>query len=229
MMNFRAVNKAIIALLGTSAAARFTVTGYEAQGVAASEVRGKKRNVQSFFTQGVFPKGSGRAYGATDHYMTFTLGFTVSAAATCNLSIINSDPPANAAAITAALAAMQDAAAVAGDSMDELFDLVYQILMDARNIDLGLPIGTVTDRWVGTIKKDSPMPMGTLLVLTGEAHYTCRTCEAITGDAGAVMTGGVDASIEMPGDEIQQTGVTGGARSSGYTDDVQHDDGSEIL
>lgn len=207
MMNFRKVTKALIQLLGDSALGRFTVTGYEGQSKSASEVRGKKRNVQILFTQGDFPKGSGRAYGSTDHQMTFTLGFTVSAAATCNLAVINSDPPAPAPAITAALTAMQDAAEVAGNLMDELFELIYQILMDGRNVDLGLKIGTVTDRWVTTLKKDNPIPMGALLVLTGEAHYTCRTCEAITGDVGVVIAEGVGVKLDMPGDNIQKTEI----------------------
>lgn len=197
MMNFRRINKAIAQLLGDAALGRFTVTGYEGQSKAASEVRGKKRNVQVCFTQGDFPKGSGRAYGATDHQMTFTLGFTVSAAASCNLAVINADPPALPAAISTALTAMQDATEVAGEFMDEFFELVYQILMDGRNIDLGLPVGTVTDRWVTTLKKDNPLPMGALLVLTGEAHYTCRTIEAITGDAGNVAVEGMSVKLNI--------------------------------
>ena len=208
MMNFRTINKAIVQLLGDSAQGRFTVTGYEGQSKGANEVRGKKRNVQVCFTQGDFPKGSGRAYGSTDHMMSFALGFTVSAAATCNLAVINADPPPPAPTITAALTAMQDAAEVANESMDEFFELVYQILMDGQNIDLGLSVGTVTDRWVTTLKKDNPLPLGALLVLTGEALYTCRTTEKITGDTPVLMTEGVGIDTGMPGDEVQQTGIT---------------------
>lgn len=204
MMNFRTINAAIISILGAAAASRFTVTGYAPQGRAASEVRGSKRNVQSYFSQGDFPKSSGRAHGSTKHLMSFTLGLTVSAAASVNLTAIN-NPASTPQQITTALAAMQDAAFVADELMDELFELVYQILMDGRNTDLGLPIGTVTDCWLGALKKDGPIPQGALVVLTGEAHFSCSTSEEILGDEGVLETEGVTVTITMPGDTVQKT------------------------
>lgn len=207
MMNFRTINKAIIALLGSSAAGRFTVTGYDGQAKGASEVKGSKRNVQSYFQHGQFPKGKGRAYGSTGHDMVFMIGLTVSAAAQANLAVINQVPPAQPAAMAAALAGMRESAFVADDLMDDLFEIVYQILMDARNIDLGLSEGTVTDRWVTELKKDDPLPQGTLLVLTGVATFTCSTTEDIIGDTPVAMTEGANINITMPGDTVQKTEI----------------------
>lgn len=205
MMSFRKINKAIIKLLGDSALGRFSVVGYQRQGRAASEVKGKG-SVQSFYSEGTFPKHRGRANSTTQHEMTFTLALAVSAAAKCNLSIINA-PAATPAQITQALEATQEAGAVADDLIDELFELVYQILMDARNIDLGLPPDAVTQRWVASLKKDAPMPMGSLLSLTGSATFTCSADEEIPGDVGTPATEGFDTTLDIAGDDVEVTGV----------------------
>lgn len=207
MMNFRVINKAIIKLLGDSAAGRFRVVGYEAQGKASQEVKGNNREVQSYFAQGDFARSAGRTRGSAKHAMTFTLGFTVSSPAKVNLSVINREG-ATKEQVAGALSAMLDAAYCADLLFDELADIAYQILRDSRNYDLGLPIGTVTDGWVAHIHKDPPAPNGELVTLTGTMVYTCATDEAVTGDTGTVPTEGVTTRIDMPGDDVQQTGIT---------------------
>jgi hypothetical protein len=150
--------------------------------------------VQSFFKEGEFSKSSGSMRGPNQHDMTFGIGLTVNAPSRCNLAVINA-PASTAAQVAIAMEAMQDAAYVADELMDELFDIVYQVLMDARNVDLGLAKGIVANRWVGSLQKDSPLPSGELVTLTGEVLFTCRTSEAVLGEAGVAAVGGVTVNL----------------------------------
>ena len=207
MMNFRIINQAIIQTLGNAAAGRFQTIGYETQGVAASEIKGNLRTVQSYYSKGDFPKGAGRQRGSKKHTIDYTLGFYVSSAAKVDLGIINREG-ATQGQIANALAAFQDGAYAADLLFDELVDIVWNILNDGRNYDLGLPVGTISDTWVDSVRKDPPVPKGSLVTLTGEMHLSLSTQEEVTGDTGIPMTGGVDVKIQMPGDDVQQTDIT---------------------
>lgn len=205
MMNFRVVNQAIIDTLGASAAGAFQVVGYRRQVKSAEEVKGAKRMVQSYYAAGDFPKSAGRQTGPVQHNMVFSIGLTVSAAAKVDLAAINT-PGAPEASISSALSALQEGAAEADLLFDELTDLVYQILMDGRNFDLGLTKGTISKRWVDNIRKDAPTPEGRLVVLTGTIQYSCNTVEQITGDTGTA--GGIISTVvDIDGDDTEKTGV----------------------
>lgn len=175
MMNFRVVNAAIIKLLGDSAASRYRVIGYQKQGADASGVRGDNRSVQSYFSTGDFANSARR-----QNELTFTIGLSVSAASRLDLAVIN-NPASTTQQITAAMSAMQDAAYCADVLIDELADIVYQILMDGNNYDFGLSVGTVSSRQVSTIRKDPPLPAGSLVTLTGAIELRCRVSEDVGG------------------------------------------------
>lgn len=212
MMNFRIVNQAIINILGAAADSRFKVVGYAGQGSDVSEFKGNSRTVQSYYTFGSFAKSSGRQCGTTQHGMTFTIGLTCSSPARVNLAVLTQEG-ATAGQRAAALAAKQDADYLADLAIDELFEMVYQILMDARNVDLGLSKGTVTGRWIGEMQKDPPVPQGELVTVTGTVTFTCSTDETVTGDPGTPVEpgGGITVNIDIVGDDTERTGViTGG-------------------
>jgi hypothetical protein len=205
MMNFRTVNQAIIDTLGAAAAGRFQVVGYQRQVKSAQEVKNSGRMVQSYYAAGDFPKSAGRQTGPTQHNMVFSIGLTVSAPARLDLAAIN-NPASSAVQVGAALAALQEAADSADLLLDELAEYVYQILMDGRNFDLGLPVGTVSKRWVNSIRKDTPAPEGALVVLTGTVEFSCNTVEDILGDTGTV--GGIVSTVlDIDGDAVERTGV----------------------
>lgn len=205
MMNFRTVNQAIIDTLGAAAAGRFQVVGYQRQVKSAQEVKDNSRMVQSFYAAGDFPKSAGRQTGPVQHNMTFSIGLTVSAPARVNLAAIN-DPNATAGQIATALAALQEGADAADILFDELAEIVYQILMDGRNFDLGLSKGTLSKRWINSIRKNQPAPEGALVVLTGTIEYSCNTVEDIPGDTGTA--GGIISTVvDIDGDDVERTGV----------------------
>lgn len=207
MMNFRVITAAMINTLGAAAAGRFSVVGYQRQGVDAEEIRGNKRRVQVFFAGGEFPRSKGRLTGDVQHMLTFNVGLSVAAAARCNLGVLD-DPNATTQQVATALAAAQDASYIADQQFDELSDLVYQILMDTRNFDLGLDEGVMSSRWIESMRKDDPQRNGGLVVLTGHLQYVCQTVETITGETGTLITGSaVSTVLDIIGDDVERTGV----------------------
>ena len=206
-MNFRVIAAAGTSLLGLAATGRYTVIGYQRQGVAASEVKGSNRRVHFYHSQSDFPKSKGRQTGPVQNELTFNVDLIVSAAARVNISAIDA-PGATPAQIQTALSGLQEASFIADQMFDELSELVYQTLMDGRNFDLGLGKGVVSNRWVDFARKDDPTPRGNLVVLSGRLQYTCQTVEVVTGDTGVSATGGFDTLVDVVGDDVEQTGVS---------------------
>lgn len=206
MMNFRTIKDSIINILGTAEAGRFRTIGFQRQTKSAEEVKGNLRLVTVYYSAGTFPKRSGRNTGAVQHDITYRIEFTVSKSALGNLAIIN-NPESTPAEITTAIDAIQESAKLADESIDELFEIIYQILMDARNIDMGLSVGTVADRWIDSIQKDEPRPKGDLVVLTGSANLTLRTAEQVTGDPGIPDANIIDGILDIKENVPDITGV----------------------
>lgn len=209
-MFFRTVKDSIINnVLGPAEHGRFQTVGYQRQLKSADETtEDSTRLVQVYYYSGDFEKAGGRLNGLNQHDITFRVDLTVSKPAKGDLSTINA-PGATAAQIAAALSDFQEAAQVVDESMDELFDIVYQILMDARNIHLGLETkGEVANRWVSSLQKDQPVPRGEYVILTGSVTLNCRVAEHILGDEG-VINEVYDITIDQDGDDVEKTGVAG--------------------
>ena len=196
MMNFRTIKDSIINILGTAAAGRFRTVGFQRQTKAAEECKGNLRLITVYYSTGYFPKRSGRNTGPVQHDITYRIEFTVSSPALGNLTIIN-NPLSTPAQIATAISAIQESAQLADQSIDELFEIVYQILMDGNNIDMQLPIGTVASRWIDSIQKDEPRTRGDLVELTGSANLTLRTSEQILGDPGTPGANIIDTTLDI--------------------------------
>lgn len=208
MMQFRTIKNALVDLLAANAAGRFRVVGAQSQGVSASEIKGVKRAVQVFYSVGKFP-GSAGGYGSRTHTMMFTVGLYVSAAAKADLSAINT-VGATHQQVSAALAALQESSAVADLLWDELAEIVFQIISDGKNQNLGLPIGNVASLWISDIVKEDPVPAGSLVALEGRVVVSLNTSEDVTGDTPTVASD-ITTALSIFGDGVQKTGVTVGS------------------
>jgi hypothetical protein len=186
-MNFRTIKASLISILGAAAAGRYRTIGYQQQGQSADENLSTNRSVQVFYQSGEFDKSGGAISGPVMHDPTFAIQMTVAEAAKADLATIN-NAGSTPAQIAAALAAMQNAESLADDSMDELIDIIYNVIMDAENVDLGLNAGDVADRWIGSAQKNEPLRRGELVVLTAAMQLTCACDEEVTGDSGIAGT-----------------------------------------
>jgi hypothetical protein len=208
MMIFRQVKTALTALLAGAAQGRFTVIGNQEQAQGADQVSESLRSVQVFYRRGDFPKSGGSQNGPTKHDMTFALELTLGQPAKIDLVTIN-DPSSTPTQLSTAIANSKRAHDLADQSFDEFADLIYQILMDARNQDLGLADYTISNRWVGNVEKDDPVVRGQYVVISGGAQLTCSTTEAVDGDPGVEVTDPIlDVTVDIDGDDNEKTGVT---------------------
>lgn len=209
MMIFRNVKANIETILVDAAAGRYDVVGYQKQTKPA--ISGGK-TVQVYYSAGDFPKRASALNSPVQHEASFKLDLTVSAPAEVDLTVLN-NPSATAAQLTTALANMQDASKLADDFLDELFDDVFQVLMDGDNYNLSLPPGTISNKWIPSFQKDTPLPRGEFVVLTGSMELECRMQEELL----SVATTPFDANITdietydttgVEEDPVQKTGVT---------------------
>jgi len=202
-MKFRTLKASIVTLLGAAAAGRFKVVSYQRQTRPADE----GNTVQVYYQSGSFPKTGAAVNGTTRHEITFKIDLKVSESAKGDLTVIQ-DPDATPAQLAVAIAAFQDAAALADSAFDQLADDVYNILMDARNQDLGLAEGSVSNRFIANINKEDPLPRGEVVVLTGTMNLTCVVDEEILGDLGTTVPVPIyDSTIELNDDSVALTGV----------------------
>ena len=210
MMVFRQIRDALRRLLAQHANGEFNVIGAQKRGKGAEEVLDKGRLVEVYYSRGGFPKSGGSLLGPTKHDITFRIDLTVAKASEGDTDTIQ-DPGSTAAELSRAIADIKESARLADDSMDELFDYVYQILMDARNVDLGLPVGTFADRWITDLKKDEPVEEGNVTLITGSAVLRCAATEPVDGYEGVAGDKIFDASIEVETDLPGKAGVITGA------------------
>lgn len=180
MMKFRTAKSALQTLLGDAAANRYTVIGYQRQSKSADA---DHKLVQVYYSEGSFPKSAGRYHGEKAHDITIEIDITVVAHVRTDLAVLNSET-ATAVQRAAALAGTIEAAATADSELDELIEIIYQIVMDARNDGLGLDKGVIASRWIERIQKDATMEHGGLVVKTASMKYTCRVSEDVPGDIG---------------------------------------------
>jgi hypothetical protein len=213
MMQFRQTKKDLTTMLGNAAQGRFRVVGYQVQTIDAAEILDANRRVQVFYGEGDFEKSHASLNGPTEHDTTYRVELAASQPVKVNLAVLK-DETATQAQIAAALDCFQDSSSLVDDSFDELLDIVYQILMDGRNIYIGSegPPYKVKNRWVSGLRKDDPVPQGEYVVLTGAVMFTCRLTEEVTGDEGvAAADDAYDMTLDLDGDDIEKTGATVGA------------------
>lgn len=211
MMEFRKIRDALRRLLIQNAGSEFNVITAQKRGKSAEEVVDNSRLVEVYYNRGGLPKSGGGLLGPKKHDMTFRIDLTVAKATEGDTAVIE-DPGSSAAEVSRAIADMKSSMVLADESIDELFDCVYQILMDARNVDFGLPDGTIGSRWVTDLAKDEPTELGNLTMITGSLVLTCTATEPVDGYEGVTVKDPVmDSTLEIETDLPGKAGVQVGA------------------
>jgi len=205
-MKFRTAKTALITILGTAAAGRYTVEGYEGQSLSADQVLNSLRRVTVYYANGEFGEGTGWIQGPFPHDVKLRVEFLLAADARADLTVLD-NPAATALQRQAALAASLEAAERADLLADELIDILWNILMDPRNIDLGLTVGTIANRRVPSIRKDTAQRQGELVILSGSLDYTFAVTEVPTGE-----TGVAGAAIDLT--QTQTADISGATTDS---------------
>jgi hypothetical protein len=212
-MNFETLQQNLVDILGAAAAGRFRVAGYQPKSTDAVEYLNDKRLVSVFFSESQIPDNMGSLQGPVHFEAIYRLEMFASAEAKGDLSVID-NPSSTPAELTTAIANIKLAENLADTSWNELAGIVYQILMDGRNRDLGLPVGIAASRWLNNLRKDRPADIsiargilgGKYVTITGSIDLNCVLEEPIIGDTG--VAGNIyDNVIDIADDDNERTGV----------------------
>ena len=207
MMKYRAVKHKIVDLLSSLAAGRYQVIGNRKQSKHSDGVKDNSRMVQVYYTQGNFPKNAGGMYTDKAHDTTYDIVLTASAAARGDIAILD-DPNSTAEQKAQAIKYIREASETADELIDELTDIIYQIMMDARYDNLLFSKQIISNRWIETIQKDNNLEKGDLVVKTVLLKYTCRVMETVTGDTPfAPAQVEIDSTVVLD-DSNDESGVT---------------------
>ena len=213
-MNFELIRDAIETLFLNYAAGEFRTIGAQTRAQSAEEVQDKNRSVEVYYSSGDFPKSRGSLSGPMMHEMTFKIDLAASKASEVDLATLE-NPVSTPEEKALALSALKEARRLADRSLDELWRLVWQILMAASSIDLEMEDKKIGSRWLNNFRKDPPTNYGDLVVVTATADFTCNFEEETTGlipttpdpveiDGTLQVTGDIDTGVM---DETGKAGV----------------------
>jgi hypothetical protein len=189
-MEYVAIKNALDALLESKSASRYAVRTNKARQHDAESVLSIPQ-VTTYYKQGAFDKGDGSYQGPFGHAMTFSIDILVGATASMDLSAITDTSTAEE--IAAVLSASIDAESAVDAKWDEIVGIIWSIIMDPVNDQLGLSYSP--NRWVTQIQKNDSLKKGAIVLLSGSITMTAEAPEYPAGETGAEGTG-VDNIIE---------------------------------
>lgn len=204
VMFFRQIRDAIETTLDDASAGRFRVLGYKEKGISPEEILDAERLVRVYYSGGTINKAASATRGPFDHRMTFKVEMEVAKRTEVDLTVLQ-DPSATMGQVQTAWSTLKSSEQAANEGLDELWDQVFNAIMDARELDfdLSFPVGT---RWLDNFSKDSIMTRGEYAVLTGTADITCSVDEKVTGLTPVTLEV-LDTQIDIVDDDFERTGV----------------------
>jgi hypothetical protein len=204
-MKFQTIKAAMVATLGAAQGTNFQTIGYQRKNKSAEDINQKKM-VQVYYSSGDFPLSGGTQKGPKSHDISFNIDMTVAVSAEADLTVLN-NPASTPAERASALAGVLTASEKADNELDELIEIVYQILMDARNMWLGLAKGYFASRYITRVQKDQTLEEGKFAVKTAQMIYTCNADEDVPGDTGTPVTNPeYDTTVDINDDDVEKTG-----------------------
>lgn len=197
MMNFRTIKLNIISILNAGnlllpLASRFEVVQAQRQNQSGDDVNRIKK-VTVYYAGADVPENKGSVNGTSLTNPTFRIELCV------NSKAIVTNPALPTTGKSAEL--------VADDVMDEFIEQVWNILMAAPNMDLGMTLGQVSNRYIKNIDKSTINKDGSHAQLFAIMDLTCTTPELQPEQIG------VDAYINetgliLNGDTVALQGLT---------------------
>jgi len=191
------IKNALDALLIKYAAGRFNVITARGQSQHANSVE-VMRQVSTYYSGGSFPLSEASVTGPYSHNGTITIDLLVAAASPVDLSALN-NPASTAAQLSAALMASASAGARADELFDDLVAVVWNIIMNPANMELGLDYDP--NRWISTIQKNDPAPRGSLVLLSGTITMTATALEYPESEVGTAGNA-IDLTVELTPDIV---------------------------
>lgn len=176
------VLNAVVSLLNTQAAGRFNVIGYQVQKKSADTINDNPL-VQCIIDSARVDFSRSSRNGPKEHECNIKIIFTVAQPAKLDLATLQ-DPNSTAVQRAIVLQNLINPAQEAAQKIYDAWSAVFEILDDARNLYLGLPDHSISDKSYSDFKLDEPPPRGGLGILTAISVLSFRIKEAQLGDLG---------------------------------------------
>ena len=190
-MNFISIINSIKTILTTAANGSFEVVDHEPKSEGSKDINTLKK-VLVYFSSDQFDRNAGTTNGTLQSKPTFKIFLQVSAQGVYT----NVNDPSS----------LVNAEAMANSQWDAFASQVFLILMNAKNVFLGLSVGTVNNRFIDTIQKGEIIRDGDDAVIVGTMDLTCNTSEVVSGETAIVGTD-VLSSLTIGDDTTQQTAI----------------------
>lgn len=193
-------------LVDNIATGKYRVIGYQKTSEDAEDAVQDKRFITCYYSGGDFSKSGGvESGGITNHDMNFTIELTVSQPSRGDTSVLNNES-SSPAQLMAALSGFKDACRLADRALDDFYSIIYNVIMDSRNRDLGCSFN-LGSRWVNNIVKGQPIDMQKFVTLSGTMSLSALIDENPAGDIG-VAGEDIVVDYDINSDPVQETGQT---------------------
>lgn len=191
-------------LLNGSTDGAYRVIGYQKTAEDAENAIDDKRFVTVYYSSGEFPKSSGvEAGGPVDHDMSFQVELTITQPSKGDISSLTTG--STAAQRLTALTGFKDACRLADRELDDFVSVIWNLIMDSRNRDLGYS-QKLGSRWIGSFQKGEPIDMQKFVTISGVLTLTAMVDELPQGDPG--VTGeDIAVTVDINEDTVQATGL----------------------
>ncbi len=202
---------AVVALLGSQAAERFQVIGYQQQKKPA-ETTIDNPLVQCWIDRAEIDWGRSPRNGPKEHEVGIKIQFTVAQPASVDIATLEDSSSTDAQRATA-LSNLTSPAVETTTALYAAWSAVFEILDDARNLTFGLAAGAISDKSYSNFKQDEFPPRGGPGILTATSMLEFRVKEAQIGEIG-VQPDEVVNNADLIGvgtdeeeDEVSKAGV----------------------
>lgn len=203
-MRFETIKTSLISFLGTAAAGRYRTVGYKDQHFDATEILSNSKYVSVIYKNGTFPLDRAGRQGPATHVCQYDVELFLSQKSAVNLAHLEGEY--SAAQRAAALAATQNVQKLAATNLDSFIAIIFGVLMDNRNIDLGLSRALIGDRWISGIDVHDIEYFGDTAIAMATLKYEVEVQEDFTGDTGDEGSI-IDLTLPLNSELTGQTGI----------------------
>lgn len=180
--NFQLAIAQLKKFIADGANGNYRVIGFGKQAKNTAGFEGIKQ-VQVFHAGGSFDRSTGKVTGEQTYVCSAVCRLTVAEPATCDLSVID-DPDSTNEERIQALIENSEAEERADLAIDDLFGMLFDLIMGGDGRDFGTVTNTIqiSDRFGEDFKKELPQKVGSLVTINGYFTITFRVLEIPQGE-----------------------------------------------
>lgn len=181
-MNFEDVQTAIITTIGNGASGNFRVCGYHNKPEDVANIKNTNASVSVFFSRARIPRGKSALQGPWQWDVTYNIELSISTPASADIATLNDEGSTQGERATA-LSNITNTRQLSNIALNSLIKYVYTIIHNPSNLDFGLTVGKIRNRWVDDIEtNEDPIFSGDYLVSEATMHLSLTLSENTTDD-----------------------------------------------